>query len=82
MCLRSLNNTYREIDKEPLDSIAIPKKRTYISNLDPEERELLELYEQGEWVSKLTPERVKELQSYVEVTWEERKRDIRREDEL
>lgn len=77
-----MNNPNARSHKEPLDSIAIPKKRTYISNLDPEERELLELYEQGGQVSKLTPERVKELQSYVEVTWEERKRDIRREDEL
>ncbi|TRV41619.1 MAG: hypothetical protein EWV53_19735 [Microcystis panniformis Mp_MB_F_20051200_S9] len=77
-----MNNPNARSHKEPIDSIKIPKKRTYISNLDPEERELLELYEQGEWVSKLTPERVKELQSYVEVTWEERKRDIRREDEL
>ena len=77
-----MNNPNARSHKEPLDLIAIPKKRTYISNLDPEERELLELYEQGEWVSKLTPERVKELQSYVEVTLEERKRDIRREDEL
>lgn len=77
-----MNNPNARSHEEPLDSIAIPKKRTYISNLDPEERELLELYEQGGQVSKLTPERVKELQSYVEVTWEERKRDIRREDEL
>lgn len=77
-----MNNPNARSQKEPLDSIAIPKKRTYISNLDPEERELLELYEQGGQVSQLTPERVKELQSYVEVTWEERKRDIRREDEL
>lgn len=77
-----MNNPNARSHEEPLDLIAIPKKRTYISNLDPEERELLELYEQGGQVSKLTPERVKELQSYVEVTWEERKRDIRREDEL
>lgn len=77
-----MNNPNARSHKEPIDSLKIPKKRTYISNLDPEERELLELYEQGEWVSKLTHERVKELQSYVEVTWEERKRDIRREDEL
>ncbi|MFM7884311.1 MAG: hypothetical protein ACKO8H_21705 [Microcystis panniformis] len=42
-----MNNPNARSHKEPLDSIAIPKKRTYISNLDPEERELLELYEQG-----------------------------------
>ena len=75
MCLRSLNNTYREIDKEPLDSIAIPKKRTDISNLDPEERDYLESYERGEWISDLTPERVKELQAYARVTLEEREKE-------
>ncbi|MCZ8225944.1 MAG: hypothetical protein ACKPGT_28220 [Microcystis sp.] len=42
-----MNNPNARSHEEPLDLIAIPKKRTYISNLDPEERELLELYEQG-----------------------------------
>ncbi|CCH99021.1 Similarity [Microcystis aeruginosa PCC 9809] len=77
-----MNNPNARSHKEPIDSLIIYKKRTDISNLDPEERDYLESYERGEWISDLTPERVKELQSYVEVTWEERKRDIRREDEL
>ena len=70
-----MNNPNARSNKEPIDSIEIPKKRTYISNLDPEERKLLELYEQGEWVSKLTPERVKELQAYARVTLEEREKE-------
>lgn len=70
-----MNNPNARSHKEPIDSIEIYEKRTYISNLDPEERELLELYEQGEWVSKLTPERVKELQAYARVTLEEREKE-------
>ena len=58
-----MNNPNARSHKEPIDSIKIPKKRTYISNLDPEERDYLESYERGEWISDLTPERVKELQS-------------------
>ena len=42
-----MNNPNARSHKEPIDSIDIHEKRTYISNLDPEERELLELYEQG-----------------------------------
>ncbi|QHU83266.1 hypothetical protein D3800_07995 [Microcystis aeruginosa NIES-298] len=51
------------------------KKRTDISNLDPEERDYLESYERGEWISDLTPERVKELQAYARVTLEEREKE-------
>lgn len=68
--------------KESINPPFMADKRTDIGNLDLEERELLESYERGEWVSDLTPERVKELQSYVQATWEERKRDSKREDEL
>jgi hypothetical protein len=57
--------------KEPIDPLAIHKKRTDISNLDPEERDYLESYERGEWISDLTPERVKELQAYARATLEE-----------
>ena len=77
-----MNNPNARSHKEPLDSIAIPKKRTYISNLDPEERELLELYEQGGQVSKLTPERVKELQSQARATLEELEKEIESKKEI
>ena len=52
-----------------LDPATLHARRTDISNLDPEERELLESYERGEWVSDFSPERLQELQSYVRETW-------------
>lgn len=70
-----MNNPNARSHKEPIDSIEIPKKRTDISNLDPEERDYLESYERGEWISDLTPERVKELQAYARVTLEEREKE-------
>ncbi|KAB0242381.1 hypothetical protein EZJ55_19330 [Microcystis aeruginosa EAWAG127a] len=70
-----MNNPNARSHKEPIDSIIIYKKRTDISNLDPEERDYLESYERGEWISDLTPERVKELQAYARVTLEEREKE-------
>jgi len=70
-----MNNPNARSHKEPIDSIEIYEKRTYISNLDPEERDYLESYERGEWISDLTPERVKELQAYARVTLKEREKE-------
>jgi hypothetical protein len=58
-----------------LDPATLHARRTDISNLDPEERELLESYERGEWVSDFSPERLQELQSYVRETWKIREQE-------